>query len=72
MRQYHVGLGKRGKTLVIEAHGSVDYLSCEVYDYMGQRETTKAQLRANRYDILRLMQERRPQVYGKLKYAVVS
>ena len=69
---YHVGLCKRGNTLVIQATRCVDYLSCEVYDYMGQRETTKAQLHAKRYGILRMMQNQRPQVYGKLRYAVVE
>lgn len=69
---YHVGFSKRGQTLVIEATRSVDYLSCELYDYMGRRETTKAQLRANRYDILRMMQAQKPEVYRDLKFAVVE
>lgn len=69
---YHVGLAKRGKTLVIEARRDIDYLSCELYDYMGQRETTKAQLKKNRYQVLELMKQQRPDVYGNLKFAVVD
>lgn len=69
---YHVGIGKRGQTMVIQATRSVDYLDCEIYDYMGRRETTKAELRAKRYGILDMMKRQRPEVYGSLKFAVVE
>lgn len=69
---YHIGLGKRGETLVIEARRSVDYLSCEIYDYLGQREVTKRHLREHRYNILALAKLNNPDVYGNLKYAVVD
>ncbi len=69
---YHVGFGKRGKTMVIEARRNVDYLSCEIYDYMGKRVTTKAHLKANRYGILAIAKKQNPEVYGNLKYAVVD
>ena len=69
---YHVGLGKRGKTLVIQACRCIDYLDCEIYDYMGLREVTKAHLRANRYGLLAHMKQSRPDVYGKLRFAVVE
>lgn len=69
---YHVGLSIRGKSLVIEARRNIDYLGCELYDYLGERQVTKAHLDWHRYDILRLMAERRPDVYGELRYAVVD
>ena len=69
---YHVGLSKRNNTLVIEARHSVDYLSCELYDYLGKRETTKEQLYNNRYKILETFKKAKPDVYGKLRYAVVD
>jgi hypothetical protein len=69
---YHVGLGKRGKTLIIEAVKYIDFLSCETYDYMGERETTKKSLKNNRYKILELAKKNNPKVYGKLKFAVVE
>jgi len=69
---YHVGLSKQGQTLIIEACKCIDYLSCELYDYMGKRETTKKQLKVNRYEILKMMQRQKPDVYGSLKYAIVD
>ena len=69
---YHVGIGKRGKTMVIEARRNVDYLSCEIYDYMGQREITKAKLHNNRYAILGEMQKACPGVYDNCRYAVID
>lgn len=72
MKVYHIGLAKRKKTLVIQAVKCVDFLSCEIYDYFGQRETTKARLRENRYQILDLAKRKNPDVYGDLVYAVVE
>ena len=69
---YHVGTSKRGRTLVIEAVRDVDYLSCELYDYHGRRETTKASLIAKRYEFLDYLKSIKPDVYGNLKYAVVK
>lgn len=69
---YHVGFSKRGKTLVIEAVKCVDFLSCEIYDYMGERVTTKKDLYKNRYQILAMAKKNRPEVYGKLKFAIVE
>jgi hypothetical protein len=69
---YHIGIGKRGYTMVIQASENVDCLSCEIYDYMGRRDTTKKHLHANRYGILKLMQDKRPEVYKDLRYAVVE
>jgi hypothetical protein len=72
MNQYYIGLAKKGKTLVIEARRDKDSLSCELYDYMGLHETTKAQLYAKRYLILKLLRKRKPTVYGNLRYAIVD
>jgi uncharacterized membrane protein len=69
---YHIGIGKRKNTMVIQACRCVDFLSCEIYDYMGQRMTTKKTLRENRYHILAMMQNQKPDVYGNLKYAIVE
>jgi len=69
---YHIGLSKQGKTMVIEARRNIDYLDCEIYDYLGLREVTKKHLKAHRYELLDLMKAKRPHVYGKLRYAVVS
>lgn len=56
MGTYHVGFvapnGVDGDTLVIQARRSVDYLSCDLWRYMGPRETTKRELYEARWDIL--------------------
>lgn len=72
MKTYHVGLSKRGKTMVIETARCVDFLGCEIYDYMGERIITKRQLNESRYDLLDKMKSRRPEVYGNLIHAVVE
>lgn len=71
-KTYHIGLSKRGKTMVIEMVRCVDYLGCEIYDYMGERIVTKKHLNDCRYDLLSNMKAQRPEVYGNLKYAVVE
>jgi len=72
MNTYHIGIGKRGKTMVIEACRCIDFLSCEIYDYMGERVTTKKELYQKRYDILEMMKRRSPKVYKDLRFAVVE
>ena len=69
---YFIGFGKRGQTLEIEARRNKDYLSCELYDYYGEYEVTKTHLNENRYKILDVLKRDRPDVYGNLKYAIVS
>jgi len=45
-RIYHVGTVKGPKdTLIIQARRDVDFLSCECWQYFGERETTKRELR---------------------------
>lgn len=71
-KTYFIGFGKRGQTLEIEAVRNKDFLSCEIYDYYGEFEVTKAHLHNNRYKILEVLKRDRPDVYGNLRYAVVS
>ena len=68
---YFIGFGKRKQTLEIEAVRNKDFLSCEIYDYYGEREVSKEHLKANRYKILDLLKQQRPEVYGDLRYAIV-
>jgi hypothetical protein len=61
---YHLGLIKgSGKckcwrnyhaknTIVLQARRSIDNLSCELWEYIGERITTKTQLNANKSHIL--------------------
>ena len=68
---YYVGVSKHKNTLQIEAVHNKDFLSCELYDYFGERDITKKELKARRYRILHQLQLERPKVYGGLRYAVV-
>ncbi len=43
---WHVGLLQRGRTAEFQYRRSVDYLSCEILQYFGKRETTKVAARA--------------------------
>ncbi len=72
MRTYHIGIAKRGRTMVIEARRCIDYLSCEIYDYLGKRGTTKKMLHERRYQVLAMCQEEHPNVYGDLRFAIVD
>ncbi len=49
---YHVGLLKQGKRLVIQVADSVDQLSCELWKYLGERETTIKRLQDGKVIIL--------------------
>jgi hypothetical protein len=70
---YHVGIGKNKNTMVIiQAVKCIDYLSCEIYDYMGLRQITKKELYKNRYKILDQMKKQNPEVYKNCKYAIVE
>ena len=45
MKTYHVGLAIEGRTAVFQFRRCIDYLSCELYEYLGERLTTKAAAR---------------------------
>jgi len=52
---YHLGLLKNyhnQKRVILQARRDVDFLDCELWQYLGVRETTKAKLYHNRAKIL--------------------
>lgn len=53
MKTYHIGLVKNGRKLIVEVAPSVDQLSCELWKYYGERETSAKELRAKKAEILR-------------------
>lgn len=69
---YHLGLcfgpeyGKPADTLVLEARHSIDFLACEMWLYLGYRETTKTRLRQNRRDILAMINREQGTAYSRL------
>lgn len=72
MKTYHVATAKQGKTLIIQARRDIDALGCEIYDYWGERETTKKKLYQNRYQLLSYLKKTNPTVYGSLRFTVVD
>jgi hypothetical protein len=58
--------------MIIQACECIDNLNCEIYDYMGQRITTKKELYNNRYSILKIMREQKPEIYNQCKFAIVN
>jgi len=66
---YHVGLikgtgltkcwanGHRKSTVVVELRRDIDYLSTDLWRYMGRRETTKKQIKADKIKLLAAINE---------------
>ena len=54
LRAYHIGLLKdaKGERLTLQARTDKDLLDPETWKYMGERLTTKRELRASRWKIL--------------------
>lgn len=50
MRIYHVGILAEGNRLVVQARRSIDFLSPDLLEYQGRRQTTKTHLKANGRD----------------------
>lgn len=56
---YHIALCKGGKyhggrtsTVIVQARKNLDLLSCEAWQYLGQRNVTKVQLIAQKAELL--------------------
>lgn len=45
IKTYHIGLLKQGKTIIVQCRKCIDYLSCELWEYIGERVTTKTRLK---------------------------
>ena len=45
---YYIGLVREGRKLIIQAKESIDDLSCEITDYLGPRQVSKATIEANK------------------------
>ena len=65
MKKYYVALVKGGynnnhksDTLILETSKSIDYLNCEAWWYLGQRETTKKSLREKSNEFLAYVNKR--------------
>lgn len=49
---YYIGLVKRNNTVVLQARRLKDNLSCELWNYIGLRYITKAELKQNKDGLL--------------------
>lgn len=45
---YYIGLVREGRKLILQAKESIDDLSCEITDYLGVRQVSKATIEANK------------------------
>jgi hypothetical protein len=53
MKTYHMGLVKKSdKTVILQVVESIDSLSCELWQYFGQRENTITNLKRNKKALL--------------------
>jgi len=48
MKTYFIGVYRHNKKAVLQAVENVDFLSCEIIEYYGERMVTKKHLRENK------------------------
>lgn len=78
MRIYHLGIVAgdmlpyghntpcKRKTLYLQARRSVDFLSCDLWLYLGERITTKVRLAENANEILAMVNKQQGTNYKRL------
>jgi hypothetical protein len=64
---YHIGLCKQGDTVIVQVADSVDQLSCELWKYLGERETTAAAIKANAASGLKYINQVEGTAFTRLK-----
>lgn len=52
MTSYEIGFVKDGNRLIVEVARRVDQLSCETWQYYGERDTTVANLKRRKAELL--------------------
>ncbi len=74
MKTYHTGFYQRRNTIVFQFKHSIDALSCELLEYLGERETTKsaalARFKGNKEKVLADLQARYP--HRNIKNVIVE
>ena len=51
-KTYFIGFIKSGKKVIVQTAKSVDGLSCELWQYFGERVTTKQKLKNSKKELL--------------------
>ena len=83
MKTYHVAYTRgipsgpccnrrKSDTLIVECASEVDYLSPDVWQYLGIMNTTKTVLRQYRYEILKEANRMRPASWPEFKRVVIA
>ena len=67
MKAYHIGTTQKGSTVTFHLRDNVDYLSCELYEYYGVRETTKARLKSMKKELLKAYNQEKGKNFTKIK-----
>lgn len=73
MQVYHVGLLIHKGVAKLQLRRDVDFLSCEIYEYFGKRETTKREIVKKLHDVklnaafLTEILKARPELSTKIK-----
>ena len=49
---YFIGFIKAGKTLIVQMRKDKDFLSCQLWQYFGERITTKARIKEQKAALL--------------------
>lgn len=72
--KYYIGttLNKNKTRVILEARRNKDLLSCEIYDYFGERLTTKKNLNKTKNQFLAYLKTWKPDLYGNCKTIIVS
>jgi hypothetical protein len=79
MKTYHIGFvkgsgrcfplhdnGHNVETLVVEMRRSLDALSCDIWHYVGEFETTKKQVFLDRFALLRKFNHRNETAFKRI------
>lgn len=66
MRTYHIGLLRQGDMVVVEVARTIGQLSCELWQYRGERETTFAGLKRDAIKILGAINQEYGQAFSRI------
>ncbi len=60
MKAKHLGLYRRGTSIVLQCVDMIDALNPQIYEYLGTRLTTKQQLIAGKWELYKHFSQLRP------------
>lgn len=72
MTAYYVGLMKAGNTLIVELARSVDQLNCELWRYLGKRETSPQKIKENTPQFLAAINADESTAFTRVRVRVIG